>query len=460
MTDSAENPLLSSKPSDTGLFVSLHPLVLLTVSDHVTRQSVRRQKGPIAGALLGQQKGREITAEYAFPANLVQNAEGQWLFNAAWMEERVQQYRDVHKAPALDFVGWYTLFPEFGPSPAIVALQRQAITFLNDSAILLALHPEAIAQASTVNARLPVSIYEGLDEVEHQKDEASMQVDGEESALSEIKFRSVPYTIETDETEMIAIDYVAKGAGSAAAVADTISDTTAEVPSPPSPTEPVIDKKGKKRADTPSTPAATSSSETEQKATNGTPEIVNPLMPEEEDQIASITTRLNSVRMLQTRISLLREFIQSLPPSYLLDQTSSVAPDPSHLPHLRNIQALLTRLSLLTPVSSSSAMEPLAAASRAQSNNVALASMLSVLGQDIQALSELGRKFSIVESHRNSKAGKIGAAGGGGGGGPGSLGSKNGGGGASGFGGLDEGDGRFGGLAGLAGSGPGRALLA
>lgn len=291
-----------------------------------------------------------------------------------------------------------------------------------------------------------------------------MQVDGEESATSEIKFRSVPYTIETDETEMIAIDYVAKGAGSAAAVAETISETTAEVPSPPSPTEPVIDKKGKKRADTPSATAATGTSEPEHKATNGTSETVNPLMPEEEDQIASITTRLNSVKMLQTRISLLREFIQSLPPSYLSDQTSSTAPDPSHLPHLRNIQALLTRLSLLTPVSSSSTVEPLTAASRAQSNDVALASMLSLLGQDIQALSELGRKFSIVETHRNSKAGKIGAAGGGGGGGPGSLGSKSGGG-ASGFGGLDEGDGRFGGLVGLAGSagsagsGPGRALV-
>jgi COP9 signalosome complex subunit 6 len=91
MTDVTDNPLLSSRPSDTGLTVSLHPLVLLTVSDHVTRHSVRKQKGPIAGALLGQQKGRDITAEYAFATDLVQNPEGQWLFNVSWMEERVQQ---------------------------------------------------------------------------------------------------------------------------------------------------------------------------------------------------------------------------------------------------------------------------------------------------------------------------------------------------------------------------------
>lgn len=362
--------------------------------------------------------------------------------------------RDVHKAPALDFVGWYTLFPESGPSPAIVPLQRQAITFYNDSAILLALHPEAIVKADTTNARLPVSVYESIDEVEHQKDEGSMQVDGDESSSSEIKFRSLPYAIETDETEMIAIDYVAKGAGNATAVEETTSDTTAPAPTPAP--EPVVDKKGKKRADAPSTAATTS--ETEQKATSGASETVSPLIPEEEDQIASITTRLNSVKMLQTRISLLRQFIQSLPPSYLSDQTSSVAPDPSHLPHLRNIQALLTRLALLTPVESSSARQSLSAATQAQSNDVALASVLSLLGQDIQSLSELGRKFATVESHRNSKAAKVGAAGIGGGGGPGSLGSKTGGG-AGGFGGLDEGDGRFGGHAGLSGSGPGRALL-
>lgn len=357
----------------------------------------------------------------------------------------------------MDFVGWYTLFPESGPSAAIVPLQRQAITFYNDSAILLALHPEVIVQADTTNARLPVSVYESVDEIEHQKDEGSMQVDGDESTSTDIRFRSLPYTIETDETEMIAIDYVAKGAGNATAVIETSSDTTAP---PPAPTpEPVTDKKGKKRADTPSAAVTTSEPGQKSTSTNGASEPVNPLIPEEEDQIASITTRLNSVKMLQTRISLLRQFIQSLPASYLSDQESSEAPDPSHLPHLRNIQALLTRLSLLTPANSSSAMQSLSAATQAQSNDVALASVLSLLGQDIQSLSELGRKFATVETHRNSKAGKLGAAGlGGGGGGPGSLGSKSGGG-AGGFGGMDEGDGRFSGLAGLAGSGPGRAML-
>ncbi len=90
MAEPSSNPFVSSKPSESGLTVSLHPLVLLTVSDQVTRQSVRKQKTPVAGALLGQQRGREITAEHAFPVALV-GAEGRWQFNYEWMETRIQQ---------------------------------------------------------------------------------------------------------------------------------------------------------------------------------------------------------------------------------------------------------------------------------------------------------------------------------------------------------------------------------
>ncbi|EXJ62999.1 hypothetical protein A1O7_03443 [Cladophialophora yegresii CBS 114405] len=434
MAEPSSNPLISSKPSESGLTVSLHPLALLTVSDQVTRHSVRKQEGPVAGALLGQQRGREITVEHAFPASLVKGPDGRWLFNYEWMGTRIQQYKDVHKAPALEFVGWFALCPSDGPLPEFVPLQKQAINFYSDNAILLALHPEAIAGQAPTGGKLPITVYESVVDAE-PKDEGSMQVDGHETSV--IKFRPLPYSIDTDETEMIAIDYIAKGAGSAAAIDDT--------PIVVQPTEaPPADKKGKKRAD-PSPEAA------ETKPTNGVEEPLKTLTAEEEDQIAGITTRLNSVKMLQSRLALLQTFVQSLPPSYLTSPPSpsseSAFPDPAHLPHLRNIQALLTRLALLTPArdgSSASAKNALASASLSQSNDVSLAYILSLLGQDIQSLSELGRKFSTVESNKSGTKGKHsqqpgpgakGAAGVGGG-----LGSAGGG-----FSGLGNGDGGFGG---------------
>ncbi|RVX69348.1 hypothetical protein B0A52_06943 [Exophiala mesophila] len=452
MADTSGNPLISTRPSETGLSVSLHPLVLLTISDHVTRHSVRRQSGPVAGALLGQQKGREITVEHAFSTVLVQDNQEHWTFDVSWMETRIQQYRDVHKAPALDFVGWYTLCPESGPSVAQIPLQKQAITFYSDSAILLALHPEGLSPTNSTNGRLPVSIYESIQELDSHNDDASMQVDGQESASS-LKFRPLSYSVDTDETEMIAIDYVAKGAGSAAAIPESSLSSD-----PASSVNPDISK-GKSKI------TSTSTNGTSVDPSSETSVI---LTTEEQDAIANITTRLNSVKMLQSRIALLRQFIQSLPPSYLSDQTCLASPDPAHLPHLRSIQALLTRLSLLTPSddsTSSTTVSALATAAQSQSNDVSLSHLLNLLSQDVQALSELGRTFHTVYQSQNSKAAKnlrdsAGGPGAGGtvgpAGGSSRGGNANGRGGSSGtggFGGLEDSDGSFGGLASV-GAGP------
>ena len=86
-----ENPLISNKPSDSGTAVSLHPLVLLTASDQITRHQVRGDKGPLGGILLGQQKGREVTAEHAFAAAFEKSETGQYTFKQPWLEQRIQQ---------------------------------------------------------------------------------------------------------------------------------------------------------------------------------------------------------------------------------------------------------------------------------------------------------------------------------------------------------------------------------
>lgn len=91
MEQASDNPLISSKPSDSGTTVSLHPLVLLTASDQITRHRVREESQPVVGVLLGQQKGREITAEHAFAAALVTDESGKYTFNQPWLEQRTQQ---------------------------------------------------------------------------------------------------------------------------------------------------------------------------------------------------------------------------------------------------------------------------------------------------------------------------------------------------------------------------------
>ena len=92
MAQVSENPLVSAKPSDSGITVLLHPLVLLTASDQITRHRVRGETDPVAGILLGQQNGREITAEHAFSAGFDKEEKtGRLTFKQPWLQDRVQQ---------------------------------------------------------------------------------------------------------------------------------------------------------------------------------------------------------------------------------------------------------------------------------------------------------------------------------------------------------------------------------
>ena len=105
MAADAQNPLLSTqKSSDSGLQVALHPLVLLTISDYITRHTLRNQKGPVVGALLGQQNGREITIEHAFECLLV-TVDDEVVLHKDWFEERLQQ----SKSPVPRLISVYLL---------------------------------------------------------------------------------------------------------------------------------------------------------------------------------------------------------------------------------------------------------------------------------------------------------------------------------------------------------------
>ena len=89
MAAAQDNPLLSVQKSDSGLHVALHPLVLLTISDYITRHTLRQQKGAIVGALLGQQNGREITVEHAFECRMMGGDSSS--LDEEWFAVRLQQ---------------------------------------------------------------------------------------------------------------------------------------------------------------------------------------------------------------------------------------------------------------------------------------------------------------------------------------------------------------------------------
>jgi len=80
--------LAAAQVSESSQKVLLHPLVLLTASDLITRHRLRQLEGPVVGILLGQQEGAQITVEHAFTAKIQDGLLDQ---TDDWTTKRIQQ---------------------------------------------------------------------------------------------------------------------------------------------------------------------------------------------------------------------------------------------------------------------------------------------------------------------------------------------------------------------------------
>jgi len=389
-----QNPLLvTSSAPDTSPIIALHPLVILTISDFVTRSTLRNQKRPILGAILGQQNGREITMEVAFESKWVTLDDGSVNLDDEWFKDRLEQCksalsgvtaknrsrhtadRTVYASPQLELVGWFALSSAQGPEPRHLPVHmRIQSEYSLESAILLLFHPEMVTESGKMGGKLPLTLYEGV-----WTNDGSMEVDGADRNQN-LKFREVPYSVETGEAEMISLDFVARGGGNATAIQEAAQPSQA-------PQLQTDDKSSKSKTKTTEVDA------------NGAAKPTSYLSSEDEELISSLTAKSNAIKMLQSRLNLIITYLESLPPSYLTDKKLPVNPNNKSLnqPVLRSISALLSRLPLLAPSDS-------AAFSREflQSNSdVEVISLLSSLTRTVQDTKELGKKWSVVEQGRN-----------------------------------------------------------
>lgn len=127
--------------------------------------------------------------------------------------------------------------------------------------------------------------------------------------------------------------------------------------------------------------------------------------------------------MLHQRISLIKNYLSTLPESYLT--TPSLPPSTSNDPNhalLRNISALLSRLPLLEPPSSAAPTDGLPqstsvspTASTKESSDVNLVSLLSSLTRTIGETREFGSKNLIVSRAKGDRKAAQAAKGGDGG---------------------------------------------
>lgn len=188
-SSSSTLPIISSvlaSSSTASVTVSLHPLVIMNVSEHWTR--IRAQEGckqQIIGALIGKQKGRNIEVMNSFELQF-EIVDKMLIVNKDYYNTKEQQYKQVFSD--LDFLGWYTTGDTLTEKE--IDIHKQ-ICQINECPIMLQLNPQ-----SRNCDHLPIELYESIIDI----------VQGEATML----FVPLTYTLATEEAERIGVDHVVR----------------------------------------------------------------------------------------------------------------------------------------------------------------------------------------------------------------------------------------------------------
>ncbi|KAL1896664.1 hypothetical protein Cpir12675_002686 [Ceratocystis pirilliformis] len=346
-------PLISSQKS-TDLQLSIHPIVLLSISDHIARHTLRPMAQPplpLVGLLMGFQEGCKVSINRTFDIAVKSSLEN--VPGECHIDNEVLSFCDQLQSHT-HVVGYYTILPRSGPDHGVLAMhEKLSRKFPDRDLLLLAFHPDEDIGRTNI---LPITIYESRlltsagvsvnardnDVVLSGTDEVAPAITA--AAPMQRQFYEIPqYTVVTDDAEMIGMDFVAAGGGNAKAVTKADNDdvksntqnTLVEAKDTANKDKDMEKEKGKgKEADIGKDAALQ-------------------LTRDEEDVIAALKTKANAIRMLQARVKLLASYLSSLPESFV--STGIVPTDipsanstPDHN-ILRQIQAAVVRLGLIVP---------------------------------------------------------------------------------------------------------------
>lgn len=191
--------VMASTGTTGSVSVSLHPLVIMNISEHWTR--VRAQEGQpkqVFGALIGKQKGRHIEVMNSFEL-VFDKIDDYIVIDKDYYNTKEEQFKQVFSD--LDFLGWYTTGNL--PTESDIKVHKQ-ICQINESPIFLKLNPQLR------QTELPVSIYESVIDL----------VNGEATML----LVELSYTLATEEAERIGVDHVARVSTSDTGESSTVAE--------------------------------------------------------------------------------------------------------------------------------------------------------------------------------------------------------------------------------------------
>ena len=307
--------------------------------------------------------------------------------------------------------------PKSGPTDAHLPIHNYFYQ-QNESAVLLGFHIDEILNP-VAGDPLPLTIYESNLELADGtepggEDEVMKDVTAEPSRS--IKFRELPYTTETGEAEMIALEFVREGGS--ANVTSTGNNTAA--PEDESSDKPLMKKvidtvKGsKRRAVSSDDKAEASTSSSAQKGATTNNRDANLTKPEL-DYMSALQAKYNAVQMMKKRLDTVISYLQRLPPDYLSNgEVSQQQMESGQSQHtvpsnkiLRQIQALVTNVQLAMSNSTTAGQgQDLGALEKEllkETNDVKLVGLIADLMSSVKEMKEAGKRFHVVEAAKNNK---------------------------------------------------------
>lgn len=310
----------------------------------------------------------------------------------------------------MDLLGWYstTTSPNFHPSFKHVYTHR-SLQVHNESLILLLLNP----YSASVGGKLPLGVFESFIE---GGDAQTHQASGSEGGI--FKFVPAEYTVETGEAEMIGVGFVAKGGwGNAAAVA---SGPVAEAGKSGSSLSQSSSQGISVGGDSVLSDAEISAVKDEKPESA----LAASFTGAQNDEcgflfyhhlnhnanipltlvLANLTAKANAIRMLHSRIVLLKKYLESLPQMQDPNNPTSEVLPISH-PLLREIKSLThSRLPLLIPADEKAFEQE----ALAEQSDVALVALLGTLTRSVEEMKEVQRIFGVVDSASQRDGGQRG----------------------------------------------------
>ncbi|CAH0477286.1 unnamed protein product [Peronospora belbahrii] len=173
--------------------IHIHPLVIVNITDHQTRQKCNSQlsqtEAPqVIGALFGIQNGLDVAVYDSFEMKY-DFVDGEIHIDKEFLTSRIQQFSQVF--PGFELLGWYTVGEKALSSD--LAVHRVVMEF-NESPLFVILDPES--KGPSTKKKLPISLFESELHVLN--------------GVPKMIFVKAPFKIETSETEGIAIDHISK----------------------------------------------------------------------------------------------------------------------------------------------------------------------------------------------------------------------------------------------------------